>query len=250
MACNVIKKYFLVLFILGASALSSFTHAQTGNIPSHNKDKDVENALNALSQNDLKKAYGTLESVDSDTLAYRMAYLEMQKIHYRLQDWDRFFGFAQFYRKKLLPQFFQPELISLEALALTKHCQYDASIRVIEFAKELTSILKNGKPKNNTILSKLYEKEITRGGGDKQELSRKISALEAHIKSIQNLLTLQDKLPGHVKANAVASKIRLFSKDMFWSVESKDAKSQVIQNAVKNPRSMRVYVKNLCKETL
>ncbi len=69
--------------------------------------------------------YQRLANVRADNPGFVEALVELQKIHYRAQDWQKFFAYAMFYRKKIIAQTgsLNSRLISLELMALSKHCR-------------------------------------------------------------------------------------------------------------------------------
>lgn len=79
-----------------------------------------------------KRPYSELIQIDSDSPQFWQAFVELQKHHYSHQMWDRFFAYALFYRAHLEHDLSRgvrdtpviKRLISLEALALAKHCYF------------------------------------------------------------------------------------------------------------------------------
>ena len=71
------------------------------------------------------------------------ALLEIQKINYINQDWDRFFGLAVYYRTVLLSAYprvvknFHQDLLTMEILALLRHCRFEDSRKIINWSLRL-----------------------------------------------------------------------------------------------------------------
>ena len=84
----------------------------------------------------ITEAYAHLESVLPQSPEFLSSLLELQKLHYQEQRWDRFFAYANFYRQKVLAdptnwsQNFNPRFFALEILALVKHCQWQTAEQV------------------------------------------------------------------------------------------------------------------------
>lgn len=208
--------------------------------------EDMTQAISKLQKKELEKAYETLDTVPQDSLSFRIAFLEMQKVHYRQQSWDKFFGYATYYRKKLLGTFFQPELLVLEALALVKHCQFEVASNFVFASQQIVSELKEGDASQNATAKALYHRELKKLAGDVRSWDQLLARAEGQLNTVENLLLLQTKIPGKIKSDPVHKKSRVFAKDVFWNVEHEDSKINMVEKAVRHPRALRVYVKNMC----
>lgn len=104
----------------------------------------------ALAKEDLNgKSYLELENISEESPVFVDALLELQKIHFKTQNWDRFFSYSLFYRKKIMADEkdwqtnFRGRFYALEILALAKHCMTDMAEKVavegILIAKKLNS---------------------------------------------------------------------------------------------------------------
>lgn len=236
----------LIFFIIAnLTALQAYA-ASTQSV-NHKDDQKVHQAIDLTSQNLLNDSQRILQSVNVETSAFRSAYLEVQKIHYRREAWDYFFGYATFYRKNLMQAFFLPELLTLEALALTKHCQFDAASRAIFLGQEISKELRKGESSSYSAISALFRRETRRSGGV-LNFTSSLDRFDTQLKSVENLLILQSKVPGKINSNQVTSNIKAFSKDLFWNIDQPTARSQILEKAVRSPQNIRVYVPNLCKE--
>jgi hypothetical protein len=205
------SRWFLVLSIaavpyLATAADSSASHRQ------------LTEALGLLEQNKVTEAYSALEKIPMSAQEYPLAFAEMQKIHYRTSAWDKFFGFARFYRTQLSRDFFDPDLLLLEALALTKHCQFAPAQSVLKIARDWTT------------------KRMT--GAQAEMALQRVSAAE-------DLFLLQAKLKGNVNTEAKKSSLHAFSTTKLWRIPPREA-GAVVHSAIKNPEMLRVYVRNSC----
>jgi hypothetical protein len=180
---------------------------------------EMREGLSSIHAGKLADGYTALSTIPVSSREYRYAFLEMQKLHYRNGDWDRFFGFATFYRKQLATTQFEPETIYLEVLALTKHCQFEAAQRLIASLKA-------------DVQTKLT------GADARVHLER--------IDAIEDLLFLQTRIPGNIQTSAVNRPVKAFSSTLQWNI-SEQSKAQVATTIIKNPRALRVYVKNVCE---
>lgn len=160
-------------------------------------------------------AYQLWDSMSPEDPEYPDALTELQKIHYRRQEWQKFFGYARFYREKVLRSDeglktkLRARLISLEAMALAKHCQWGPSRDLIDIALKLPQI---------SSLS------------DRSELDEVRSYLELH-----------HAYPHSNEAAGQPDKPRtLFTARVFWSLTSE----QVAR--LSHPKNLRVVVENRC----
>lgn len=135
--------------------------------------------------------------------------VEDQKTAYREADWNRFFGFAYYYRSRALP--FRARLYSLEALALARHCQWDAALLTL---KEAT----------------VRAAQVGAPSADRAELSE----IQTHVEAIHRfpkiLLTTDHSI----------SISPLFNSKRYWRVRP----AQISQ--IQDPKNIRVRVENLC----
>lgn len=156
-------------------------------------------------------AYTAFDSIAPETAAYPAAFAELQKIHYRRGEWSKFFGFAAFYRRRLIESYRNPDLLLLESLALTKHCHFDTAAKILDLARGMAT------------------------NADSR----------ARVEATAALLFLQSKLPGNVATEAVRKKPQAFASVNQWKV-SGVRKQDTLDSAVRNPRALRVYVANAC----
>ena len=96
----------------------------------------------------LNEARGQFEMLNRGDKYFILGLLEIQKINYIKNDWDRFFGLAVYYRNVLLSSHemfirnFQQELLTLEVLALIRHCRFYESGQLIKWGMELAEKIK------------------------------------------------------------------------------------------------------------
>lgn len=123
---------FGVLLLL---VISSSLEARAG-------DRAFQNAMELLRRGNTTEAYAILESIPETAPDFTDALVELQKIHYRNQDWERFFAYAQFFRHRILAGTLtlRARMISLESFALAKHCQWETSQSVLNWALTETAI--------------------------------------------------------------------------------------------------------------
>lgn len=169
----------------------------------------------ASASEDQHPSVSTLEEIATDSPDFLGAMEELQKIYYSKQEWDKFFAYALFYRKKFLPSEsldfqrskFSPTLLSLEILALGKQCHWDE-------AKEIAEA--------SVILAK--------------KLNKGVSQLEEALHMIQ----LQSQYPNlkNVKSGAKIQS-SLFKSVQLWPVNSKQIPTQ-------HPKFFRVKISNQC----
>lgn len=163
-------------------------------------------------------SYEELDAIAVDAPGYRSAFLEMQKIHYGKKEWDKFFGYATYYRKHLMTSgnLEQTHSLLLEALALTKHCHYSTAQIILDQARA-------------QAIAQLPAQ----------------TSMMSQINAVQDLLDLQARLGGYVRTAAMAPPLEAFSVESHWRIDQ-ERRNSVVEKAVKNPRALRVLVKDLC----
>lgn len=79
-----------------------------------------------------------LDQVDVSSRNWVVAAEELQKIHYQTQNWSTFFGYAIFYRNSLTDDKrtvrFSQRLLTLEVLALARHCHFETAQEIADWA--------------------------------------------------------------------------------------------------------------------
>lgn len=101
------------------------------------EDLDFERALVFLQQGKSQEANVILENIPQSHPKFLSALLELQKLNYKNEDWNRFFAYAVFYRQNYInhpvvsQDQFKVRLLSLEALALGKYCLWKEADAVI-----------------------------------------------------------------------------------------------------------------------
>lgn len=106
-------------------------------------------ALIKLHRGKVSSAYDEFETVSRKNDDFLLSLVELQKLHYKQQEWSKFFAYSVFYRKVYLNDSaqwkdnFKARVFTLEALALGKHCLWDQAYFIlsqgIEIAKQLNS---------------------------------------------------------------------------------------------------------------
>lgn len=177
--------------------------------------RPLDSALQSLNSGDQHRAYKILESVSASDDDFSAAATELQKLHYRHQDWRKFFAYAQFYRLKYLQvnpeRTIEARLIALEVMALAKHCLWDNADNVLAWA--------------------LQQK-------------RRLRAEDyAELQNTRDYLDLQRRFPG---ASNIAKEDRrksplAFSSEQVWRIEAKAMVS------IAHPKLLSVQVKSQCR---
>ncbi len=116
-------------------------------------------------------AYYSLLPLDSPNL--KTGIEELMKIHYRDQNWDRFFAYAQYYRLRYSPRE-RTEVQLLEPLALLRHCQTRALPNVL-------AQIKADKPELRSHIERIQALAETRFKGKKANTVKHESPLAAHF---------------------------------------------------------------------
>jgi hypothetical protein len=173
----------------------------------------------------MSKFFGILFSlialimISSSTLAHAemisfAQFAEREKSFYRQEKWDHFFGYAAFYRKRLLDKNFDPSLILLEILALIKHCQVEPANRLIQ---------------QGHALAKQFQTPY----------------LETKLADLQQLLDLQLSYPEAVATTQAKHSSKIFKLERQWRMKSQD-QDRALTRVVRNPDAALVYVENRC----
>ena len=184
--------------------------------------------MRALSEQNFEMATHLLEDMPTQTSAFRGAYTELEKALYRSKSWDRFFSFASFYRNNMAVVGWEPKLLVMEALALTKHCQVSAADQVTTLSLELVSTMK------------LNPGFATRPLAERADFEQ----FKEDILQVRRLLALQQKLPP-IKTTETKTRVSLFNPNILWQI-SENAAPPVLQKLVKRPSEFRVYVRDIC----
>ena len=145
-------KFSKVSFALLGTGLLLSSHEAPANIPAYNQKNNQKllTARIALKEDQPVLARNLLESIPAGSREFIPALLELEKIHYRAQAWDRFFSYASFYRQKVLNdpslwrQNFRQRFFALEILALLKHCLFSAAVQVGEQGLEIAKKTRAG----------------------------------------------------------------------------------------------------------
>ncbi len=136
--------------------------------------------LNLFRERQYSKARDSLEKINYGEKGFLFAVLEIQKINYIEEDWERFFGLAAYYRKKLLSSLklakkhFHQEMLALEILALVRHCRLPEALQIIDWSLVLAkNIQKDSTKIYNTahffkLQSQIGEKKLQKIEWEKQ----------------------------------------------------------------------------------
>ncbi len=115
----------------------------------------------------LNEARNRFEKINYENKDFISAIMEIQKINYTQRDWNRFFGLAVYYRKKLLSSHerslknFRQEMLALEVLGLLRHCRFPESLEIIEWSLKLAEELKKDSSKiQKTVHFFKFKKQV------------------------------------------------------------------------------------------
>ncbi|MDB5039052.1 MAG: hypothetical protein JWQ35_2580 [Bacteriovoracaceae bacterium] len=129
----------------------------------------IEEALSLESKNP-EAAENLFLKIERTDPQFKIVVEELQKIFYREGNWPRFFGYAQYYRKRW-PIAERNQTQFLEVIALLRHCQNELVSRFVDaYKKEL--------PRYADKLNQIKSLSNTRFKGK--------GASEKSVKSIQN----------------------------------------------------------------
>lgn len=181
--------------------------------PASARAASFSHALSELSENHIDKGYQELEAIGPGDPDFVDALVELQKLNFRRGDWQKFFGYALYYRKNVLGAAIGPNfrgrLISLELLALAKHCLFDEARAIGESA-----------------LSFARSRQLE----DAAEIERTMSHLA---------LTRQS--PATLRAREQLTRpAPVFTSELLWQISPRQLQ------AVDHPRDLRVLVAGRC----
>jgi hypothetical protein len=118
-------KWFLRTFLL--FLITVMTASVAGSVD----DTRFVAAMQSLHAGKIDEAEAQLLKIRVSDPLFLEALTELQKIRFQKGDWEAFFGNALYYRKAFLTKpdelqtGFRARLLSLESVALAKHCQWD-----------------------------------------------------------------------------------------------------------------------------
>ena len=125
-------KFILVLYI--GSTFGNLSYAES---LYHQATAELDNG-NYLN------AYNLLETIPATDSNFEKAVAILQRHFYRSEQWQKFFAYAKFYRQRLLSHtqniHFDANLISLESIALAKHCYWQEASSIINWSLEHAKI--------------------------------------------------------------------------------------------------------------
>ncbi len=205
------KAFILTIVALTQIVCSSAAFAHTS---------AFQRAVNTLQLGNIQRAYDQFEMIPAESPDFVAALVELQKLHYRFEKWDRLFAYAVFYREKLLktPQsqnkYFNSRMLSIEAASLIKHCLY----------------------KEASIVSRLGMK-----------ISERLQIQDTHeFQKALHFSRMSGNVTGLSHDNQdVPTGSAFFTDRFFWPLHTETV------SQVKHPRILRFQVKNACtkKET-
>ena len=159
---------------------------------------------NLFKRGKFNEARNWFEKLNYKDEGFISAILEIQKINYIQKDWNRFFGLAVYYRKKLLSSHemsmknFHQKMLALEILALLRHCHFNEALEIIEWSLELAERLKKDSSKiQKTIYFFKLKKRIGEVKTQKTDWKKQIRLWpldSGHIKWLSNPKHLRVKV--------------------------------------------------------
>lgn len=198
------KHIFLILILIAARAEGGVSRLEEG--------------LQLIERGSMHDAYVKLESIPAGDADFADAMVELQKMHYRNQDWGKFFAYAQYYRAQFqssddsgrMP--FRARMISLEVMALAKHCIWGTAGEILNWG-----ILQK---------NRMNEEEYS------------------ELQATREFIRLHNKFPRSDLATEDSGKIPsgVFSSDQAWKLKSKALLD------ISHPKRLTVRLKSECKE--
>lgn len=115
----------------------------------------LQEGLNFYNQDNYDQALIKLREVAPATLGFKKS-LEIQSfIYYKQEDLSKLLVTALFYRKHFIQdKEFNPKVLGLELLTLTKMCQFEAVTEILTYVKKNTKLDTNELEKNLEITQK------------------------------------------------------------------------------------------------
>lgn len=139
-------------------------------LATHSSDA-LKRAFKLEEKNPLE-AQNLLETLKPEDSLFQPAVEEILKTSYRLNDWPRFFAYAQYYRNKW-PVAKRAHVQFLEILALLRHCQNDLVF-------ELTQFYRKNLPHEKELMDQMEALTRTRFQGKKTE-GNSLSNFQMHL---------------------------------------------------------------------
>ena len=169
-----------------------------------------EKGLSLFQKGHLRQARAVFENINRGDTHFVPALVELQKINYKENQWDRFFGLALYYRNFLLSspesvrKNFKQNPLALEILALIRHCRFKESKKIKEWSLNMAQTINKNPSK---------------------------------IKKTSSFFKLK-KLVGDQNQNQKAKDLK--EQISLWPLKKQELKW------VDNPRNLRVKVKSQC----
>ncbi len=211
----------LRVFVVLKSALGIVLLAMTivfSEPPSEAAKPSVQEGVRLAKAGDYEAALSIFEKVSKDDPTFVRALGEIEKIHYRRRDWNRFFAYAFYYQERFVGRpgmregEFSAPTLALEVLALVRHCYKQKAIEKLTTAYRLAS---------------------TMGVGSTPELALARSYLELAKILPKTMDPVTDTR--HLPRGA-------FQKTLLWNLDRKSAIDRI-----DHPRVLRIEVKNRCE---
>lgn len=177
--------------------------------------KYLVKGVNFIYKENYDKAIYFLEKINVSSPYFFVAYKELIKILYKIQDWPKFFAYIRFYRNKILKnekykvKFFDQDIISLEMLGLARNCMWE---EVKALFKQTKLFIKNYKIKEYNNIR-------------------------------QTAILLNLKHQSDFSLITKSSKLDMFtSEKVFWPVKKSSFSN------ISHPRNMRIFLAKNCPE--
>ena len=205
-----IKKLFLFLsvWLSCAYALNFNSHRRVTRLAGMTR---YEEGLKSFRRGKLKLARVNFESINRGEADFVPALIELQKINYKENKWDRFFGLALYYRNLLLSapavakSHFRQTPLSLEILALIRHCRFKESQQIKKWSLKM---------------------------------AQSINTDSSQLKKTADFFKLKNLVGDRKQRKSVKSLVK--ESINLWPLEKQEL------NRVDNPKNLRVRVKSQC----
>jgi hypothetical protein len=210
------KRFLSSIFLLTLATVLAGSYSKAEPDAEKFDDTRFVAALKDLQSGKIKDAQEKLLQIKVSDPIYLDALTELQKIRFKKGEWQTFFGNALYYRKKFLSDkdvpstFFRARLLSLESVALAKHCQWDMSRALAKASIDL------GYSMSNPVAN------------DLSELRQALYYIE---------LSHEFQAPAKLQATPANG---FFSSTVLWKVRGQSVAK------VQNPDLLRIRVENRC----
>ncbi len=131
MCAKILKKIILLFFVTSLSNAS---------------DDFISEARKALINNNIHEVEKNLQKMTRSHQDFLIAIHNLEKIYFKKKKWSMFFGTMAYYKNnylnpyKIKKEYFIPEILILESLALNKLCRWRDALGVIVEIKKISNL--------------------------------------------------------------------------------------------------------------